>query len=931
MLKPKYYISKADEFVIENYNSAPTFASFFPGIAGVFGCPMWVFYANRGQCITSAGANDKDRAIIEFQPANKAYRCVSLNCFRTFIKIDGKFYEPFREASDNSNAMRITSHDLTLTETNQQLKLKIKVNYFTIPNEQFPALARIVTITNLANKPRKIEVIDGLPIVVPYGFNNDLLKRLSQTIEAWAEVLNLEQQAPFYKLKISPADVSATELIDKGNFFVSFCHLNGQDQPTNAIVEPALVFGQNSSLEIPENFVSAKTFNVTANQQTQGFTPSAFAYKSLSLLANDSAELCSIIGQVDSLKELNRVKNKISNRKYLAQKASENRSLIHEICGMMSTNSAIRSFDLYSSQTFLDNVMRGGLPISLGDKSLYLYYRKHGDMERDYNDFKLMPTYFSQGNGNYRDINQNRRNDVFFNPDVAESNLFRFFNLIQLDGFNPLVVFGSKFWIKDIKLAKNIIAKHIKEPDDIWQNITRPFILGVFLKGLDEAEIAYKTSRQELARDLIASADMEESSVHQEGFWIDHSFYNTDLLESFEAVYPEKIGHALFERKDFIFFDNDHVVLPRKGKYRLVGNTVRQYESVRVDPEKVFLINNRKQDRHVVRKNFGQGKPYYTSLIAKLLTIIANKAASFDAQGIGLEMEADKPDWYDALNGLPALFGSSLSETLELKRLAKYIDQHLPDKVTIDLPIEIKNFINKISHQLGQTLDPFSYWDTTYAIKEAFRQQVRLGISGEEAKITGQAAKAFLAQVIVKCDQGIKTCLKKYKNYHAYFINEVADYEVDKNSQVTVKKFLQKPLPLFLEGFVHALKVEKDKKIYSLVKQSPLYDNKLKMYKVNASLKDTPIEIGRARIFTPGWLENESIWLHMEYKYLLELLKAGLHDEFFGELKQVLVPFMDPKKYKRSILENSSFIASSAHPNKEKHGRLCGQAVRRGS
>jgi hypothetical protein len=93
------------------------------------------------------------------------------------------------------------------------------------------------------------------------------------------------------------------------------------------------------------------------------------------------------------------------------------------------------------------------------------------------------------------------------------------------------------------------------------------------------------------------------------------------------------------------------------------------------------------------------------------------------------------------------------------------------------------------------------------------------------------------------------------------------------------------------------------------------------MYKVNAPLSETPVEIGRTRIFTPGWLEDESIWLHMEYKYLLELLKAGLHREFFAEFRAVLVPFMNPKRYKRSILENSSFIVSSAHPNRQNHGR----------
>ena len=92
------------------------------------------------------------------------------------------------------------------------------------------------------------------------------------------------------------------------------------------------------------------------------------------------------------------------------------------------------------------------------------------------------------------------------------------------------------------------------------------------------------------------------------------------------------------------------------------------------------------------------------------------------------------------------------------------------------------------------------------------------------------------------------------------------------------------------------------------------------MYKVNASLQALPHDIGRARAFPPGWLENESIWLHMEYKYLLEVLEAGLYDEFFEDLKTALVPFLDPETYGRSTLENSSFLVSSAHADPLLHG-----------
>ena len=60
------------------HNEAKPFSNFFPGIAGVWGIPMWAFYVNRGQCISSFGIESKDKAILEFQPANKAYRVTSL-------------------------------------------------------------------------------------------------------------------------------------------------------------------------------------------------------------------------------------------------------------------------------------------------------------------------------------------------------------------------------------------------------------------------------------------------------------------------------------------------------------------------------------------------------------------------------------------------------------------------------------------------------------------------------------------------------------------------------------------------------------------------------------------------------------------------------------------------------------------------------------
>ena len=143
---------------------------------------------------------------------------------------------------------------------------------------------------------------------------------------------------------------------------------------------------------------------------------------------------------------------------FIEDKAALNRRIIDEIKDYCFTHSASNEFNQYCGQTFLDNILRGGLPISLqtaeGPASFNVYSRKHGDLERDYNFFMLSPTYLSQGNGNYRDVNQNRRNDVWFNKDVKDSSIVNFLNLIQADGYNPLIVKGTAF-----------LPLRMKEPD----------------------------------------------------------------------------------------------------------------------------------------------------------------------------------------------------------------------------------------------------------------------------------------------------------------------------------------------------------------------------------------------------------------------------------------------------------------------------------
>jgi hypothetical protein len=231
----------------------------------------------------------------------------------------------------------------------------------------------------------------------------------------------------------------------------------------------------------------------------------------------------------------------------------------------------------------------------------------------------------------------------------------------------------------------------------------------------------------------------------------------------------------------------------------------------------------------------------------------------------------------------------------------------------------------------------FEYWDRVSAAREAFRENIRAGVSGDEGGLKLDEVDRILGAFEIKVSQGIKRALEMNQGFPpTYFKYEIDQYELmkDENGEIThnkmghpfirAKQFSPKTLPVFLEGAVRFIKILNDlntkRSIYKKVKASELFDTKLSMYKVNTSLADQPHDIGRAKAFPPGWLENESIWLHMEYKYLLEILKAGLWDEFYTDFKTALVPFLDPVTYGRSPTENSSFIVSSAHPDEKLHG-----------
>lgn len=945
-----------NRFVIENFAAARPFASFLPGIAGPLGIPLWVFYVNRGQAIASFGIENKDHPIMEFLPANKAYQSTPYTGFRTFLKLmrDGTstFYEPFAPwQTDNATQMCIGMNELELQTVSPAHGIQTNVLYFTLPGEDFAGLVRQVTVANAGATPVTLEMLDGMPYVMPYGVDNWGLKEIGRTLEAWMCVFNLERGIPFYRFQASAGDTAEVAEIQAGHFYLAFGD-DGALMP--AFVDPTVIFGANTTLSAPDRFLVNTLDELRAERQiTVGRTPCGFFGASTTLEPGQNLTLNAIIGHVRDIGHIHRQQARLTQPAYLREKRAEGNQLVTQLTDVIATHTADPTFDAYCRQTFLDNVMRGGWPVILGgDEKPFVYHiysRKHGDLERDYNAFYLAAERYSQGNGNYRDVNQNRRCDVLSNPQVKDFNVLSFLELIQIDGYNPLVVNGSRFTIP-LESQADLLAL-TGDAAKLKPLLMRPFTPGSLLKTIADHHISLKVAPEEFIKTALAHAEQHFEATFGEGYWIDHWFYNLDLIESYLAVYPDRKRALLFDTT-LPCFDSPVFVQPRSKKYVLVGEgKVRQYGAILEDEEKAALIAARTTTPNLLRTAHGYGDVYRATVFAKLLTLALTKFATLDPWGMGVEMEAGKPGWCDALNGLPGLFGSSLCETYELARLLDFLLEAMAEYPggEVAIPKEQFKLLDTMMRQINKWATPqteasmqtgtsakeanydYIYWDAVASARETYREQARFGIEGKLEILSFNVLRPALTAFRNKVQIGIARALALNDGLPpTYFAYTVTDYTLldDCDAQgrpyVEAKHFEPRVLPLYLEGFVHALKLETDpahaRVLHKRVKAGDLYDRKLGMYKVNASLADETHEIGRARAFTPGWLENESIWLHMEYKYLLELLRAGLYDDFFADAKTALVPFLDPAIYGRSPLENASFLVSSAHPDDTLHG-----------
>ena len=301
-----------------------------------------------------------------------------------------------------------------------------------------------------------------------------------------------------------------------------------------------------------------------------------------------------------------------------------------------------------------------------------------------------------------------------------------------------------------------------------------------------------------------------------------------------------------------------------------------------------------------------------------------------------------------------------MPETFEVSELLKYVLAVVKKyQRPIVIPAELGVMVDAINIALDELLasgyeDPevlpqtvpkelFKYWDDVATAREEYRREVTYYFSGTTTEISADDAITMLTAWFEQVQMGVGRAIKIGSKGidddgtsgipAAYFSYDVSQWQEngERNAKglplADPKEMKVGTFPAFLESPTRYMKLIKDdeekmKDMYNKVLNSNLRDDVLKMYFLSADLTGQSYDMGRMMAFAAGWLENQSIWMHMSYKYYLQLLRGKLYDEFYSEMKGGgMLPFMDPAVYGRSLMECSSFIASSAFKDPTVVGR----------
>jgi hypothetical protein len=350
------------------------------------------------------------------------------------------------------------------------------------------------------------------------------------------------------------------------------------------------------------------------------------------------------------------------------------------------------------------------------------FSRRHGDPSRPWNNFSIHlsnrdGSEYLYHEGNWRDIFQNWEALAISFPEYVESFIAKFVNASTPDGHNPY------------RISRNGIDWEILEPGNSWSNI---------------------------------------------GYWGDHQVgYLLKLLELSRMYHPELLGELL-TREIFVYADVPYRIKPYRELVREPRKTVEYDEGcARAVAKRVAAIG---ADGKLVA--LADGSIHRVNLLEKLLVSALARIGNL-APGGGIWMNTQRPEWNDANNAL-AGYGLSMVTLFYLRRYLHLLRDLLQESAELRFEVsrELSRFFRGVCAALGEhvklldgpveTAGRRSFMDSMGAVNDRYRARVYRGFCGEKVSLASRDLRDFIELASRFVDHSIGHGRREDGLFHSY-------------------------------------------------------------------------------------------------------------------------------------------------------------------
>jgi hypothetical protein len=350
------------------------------------------------------------------------------------------------------------------------------------------------------------------------------------------------------------------------------------------------------------------------------------------------------------------------------------------------------------------------------------FSRRHGDPSRPWNHFSI---HLENGDGseylyyegNWRDIFQNWEALAVSFPEYIESFIAKFVNASTPDGHNPY------------RISRKGIDWEVLAPEDSWSNI---------------------------------------------GYWGDHQVcYLLRLLELSRNHHPRLIGELL-TRDLFVYADVPYRIKPYP---ELLGDPSK---TVECDENCARAVAGRVADIGADGKlvTLEDGSIYRVNLLEKLLVAALARIGNL-VPGGGIWMNTQRPEWNDANNALVG-FGLSMVTLCYLRRYLHLLGDVLQESPATSF--EVSREVARFFEGAGAVLEDHtsllrgpvgaagrkSFMDSMGSVNDRYRARIYRGFCGEKAPLGKQDVLDFAGLVLQFLDHSIAQSRREDGLFHSY-------------------------------------------------------------------------------------------------------------------------------------------------------------------